>query len=280
MGVWPQLNTDLKHTLGQFPDCDYDLLYAVYKAHADVSACVGIWAGSVTGNGWRLGLMDPNAKPTDAQAKQIDALTLWLKNPNPAKRFSRILYELIEHMAITGDAYLNKVTNGKGQIQELWSVHPATVRIVADIHGDITGYIQRYHGVNVAQFEPNEMSRFQLPSAVNDLYGHSPLSTSAEVWHRYPGGSARKDGGTGWGARVAKKRRAARVRSAMLPARRLAATSSFIRPQMRSTGLASWAAYRGSQSTVTRGLAASQARTTLASWVWTLSIASTSGPVG
>jgi hypothetical protein len=35
-------------------------------------------------------------------------LTTWLKNPNPTKRFSRILYEMVGHMAITGDSYVPK----------------------------------------------------------------------------------------------------------------------------------------------------------------------------
>jgi len=53
----------------------------------------------------------------------------------------------------------------------------------------------------------------------------------------------------------------------------MAATSCFIKPQIRSTGLASWAAHVGSHSTCTCGLAASQARTTLASYILTLSMA-------
>jgi hypothetical protein len=40
-------------------------------------------------------------------------------------------------MAITGDSYLNKVTDGKGRVQELWGVHSATLRIVTDEHGEI-----------------------------------------------------------------------------------------------------------------------------------------------
>src|SRR3954447_11386075 len=88
VGVLPQPSISLRDTLGQYPDSDYDLLYAIYQAHADVSACVAIWAGSVTGNGWHIGLLDKEATPTAAQQQQIDELTTWLKNPNPTKRFS------------------------------------------------------------------------------------------------------------------------------------------------------------------------------------------------
>ncbi len=177
VGVLQQPTFSLRDALGQYPDSDYNLLYNVYERHVDVSSCVALWAGSATSNGWHIGLLDKEAEPTDQQRKVIADLERWLKNPNPTKRFSRILYELIEHMAITGDAYLEKVKDSKGHIIELSGVHPATMRIVADKHGLIKGYIQRYQGVNVAQFQPEDISRFQLPSVVNDLYGHSPLES-------------------------------------------------------------------------------------------------------
>ncbi len=177
VGVLQQPILPLRDTLGQYPDADYDLLYNIYQKHVDVSSCVALWAGSATGNGWHIGLLDQDAEPTDKQRQAMTDLERWLKNPNPTKRFSRMLYELVAHLAITGDAYLNKVTDSKGRIVELWGVHPATVRIVADEHGLIKGYIQRYRGKNVAQFQPEEISRFQLPSVVNDLYGHSPLES-------------------------------------------------------------------------------------------------------
>jgi len=137
--------------------------------------------GGVTGNGWHIGLLDTEAEPTDKQRTAIADLERWLKNPNPTKRFSRIMCELVAHLGVTGDAYLNKVTDSKGRIVELWGVHPATVRIVADEHGLIKGYIQRYRGKNVATFQPGEISRYQLPSVVNDLYGHSPLQPIRKV---------------------------------------------------------------------------------------------------
>ncbi len=177
VGVLQQPILPLRDTLGQYPDADYDLLYNIYQKHVDVSSCVALWAGSATSNGWHIGLLDEDAEPTDKQRKAIADLERWLKNPNPTKRFSRILYELVAHLGISGDAYLNKVTDSKGRIVELWGVHPATVRIVADEHGLIKGYIQRYRGKNVATFLPPEISRFQLPSVINDLYGHSPLAS-------------------------------------------------------------------------------------------------------
>ena len=178
-GVAPTQTRTLKDAIGQAPDASYGLLYAIAVLNADVAACVKRWAGGVTGNGWHLGLMDQGAEPNRNQRKALDELTRWLKNPNPSKRFSLLLFEIVEHLAISGDAYLNKVTDGRGHILELWGVHPATIRVEADEHGVITGYVQQI-GTHKEIFTPGEIAHPRLPSAHNDLYGQSPLLPAME----------------------------------------------------------------------------------------------------
>src|SRR5262245_38825213 len=85
---------------------------------------------------------------------------------------------------------------------------------------------------------------------------------------------------TGCGVSSVKNWRAAPTSSSRLPARRLAATAVLSKPQMRSAGLAWWAAYLGSQSACTRGCSRSQARTTLAVWIGALSSTKYRGWVG
>ncbi len=71
VGVLQQPAFSLRDALGQYPDADYDLLYNVYQRHVDVSSCVALWAGSATGNGWHIGLLDKEAEPTDTQRKTL-----------------------------------------------------------------------------------------------------------------------------------------------------------------------------------------------------------------
>jgi hypothetical protein len=97
-GLAPTQAQTLAQAIGQAPDTSYALLYAIAVLNADVAACVKRWAGGVTGNGWHLGLMDPAAEPNRNQRKQLDELTRWLKNPNPSKRFSLLLYELVSNV--------------------------------------------------------------------------------------------------------------------------------------------------------------------------------------
>jgi HK97 family phage portal protein len=178
-GIAPTHAQTLAQAIGQPHDANYALLYAIASLHADVAACVRRWAGGVTGNGWHLGLMDPAAEPNRNQRKQLEELTRWLKNPNPSKRFSLLLYELVEHLAIAGDAYLDKVTDKQGRIVELWGIHPATMRVVADEHGVIQGYVQQINQ-HREDFTPGRISHLRLPSAHNDLYGQSPLEPVME----------------------------------------------------------------------------------------------------
>jgi HK97 family phage portal protein len=178
-GLSPVKETTITEAIGQPHDANYHLLYAVYRLHPDVAACVRLWAGGVTGNGWDLALMD-DADPNRNQRKAIDEIKTWLKNPNPSKRFYRLLYELTEHLAITGDSYVQKVKAG-GTVRELWSIHPATMRVVMSEHGEVIGYVQRANGRDVANFKPDEISHLALPSVINDAYGHSPLETAMEA---------------------------------------------------------------------------------------------------
>jgi hypothetical protein len=69
------------------------LLYAGTNNQVDVSICVAIWTGGVTGNGRHIGLLDREAEPNHNQRKAIDEITKWMENPSPTKRFSRLLYE-------------------------------------------------------------------------------------------------------------------------------------------------------------------------------------------
>jgi len=180
VGVTPFPLVDLKETYGQLPDYDYPLLYAIRRKHVDVSSCIRRWAGGVTSSGWRLGLMDATGEPTDAQQRHMDELTLWLKNPNPSKRFYRLLYELVEHLGVSGNAYLNRTHDAKGNVRELWNVHSSSMRVVADQHGAVLGYVQWFRGRVVAEFGPDEISHFSLPSTDSDLYGTPPLADVME----------------------------------------------------------------------------------------------------
>jgi phage portal protein BeeE len=168
LGVGATQITTLAQSIGRTPDVNYQLLYAIALLNADVAACVRRWAGGVTGNGWHLGLMDKGAEPNRRQRKELDELTRWLKNPNPSKRFSLLLYELIAHLAIAGDAYIEKVKDPQGRILELRGVHPVTMRVEADEYGVVEGYVQQI-AQHKETFDADQVSHLCLPNAHNGL---------------------------------------------------------------------------------------------------------------
>jgi hypothetical protein len=95
----------LSQATGQPHDANYALLYSVYKLNTDVTACVHKWAGGTTGPGWRLTTVDADPEPNEALQAQMKDMSRWLRHPNPHKQLRLLLYELVEHCAITGDAF-------------------------------------------------------------------------------------------------------------------------------------------------------------------------------
>ena len=76
IGTVPEVS--LAKSIGQPHDANYALLYALYKLNTDVSGCVHKWAGGVTGAGWRIITMDPDATLTPALENQMQEIEQWL----------------------------------------------------------------------------------------------------------------------------------------------------------------------------------------------------------
>ena len=159
----------LRDSIGAPTDTDHALLYAIYRMHVDVNACVNKWMSGVTGGGWRIVHADPGIQPDDAFTKQLDETQMWLRNPNPFKPFGLIIQEVVQHLAISGDAFLYASRQGdreSGRILELWPLNPSTMTIVASDRGEVVGYVQKVNGKR-AEFEPWQILHFRLANPFN-----------------------------------------------------------------------------------------------------------------
>ncbi|MDP9369226.1 MAG: phage portal protein, partial [Chloroflexota bacterium] len=172
--------TSLTQAIGQPHDADYALLYSLYKLNADVSGSVHKWAGGITGPGWRITTMDPQLQPDQALRDQMQELSRWLANPNPYKQMQLLLYEVVEHLAIVGDAFWYVSRDSQGRPLEIWGMHPALTRIVSNHQGEVLGYVMRVPGADALAFPPEEVLHFRLPNPTNDLHGESPLELVVE----------------------------------------------------------------------------------------------------
>ena len=180
MGVVSLPTTSLKETLGQPQDADFSVIYGLYRYNADVSATVHKWAGGITSPGWDLRLMDEDATQTAKQEKQIQELRTWLRRPNPTKGMRSLLYTVVQHLAINGDAFWYVSRDSKGMPLEIWPMHPALTRIVASTEGVIYGYIMQGPNGTRVTFTPEEVIHFQLPSPNNDIYGEGRVELIVE----------------------------------------------------------------------------------------------------
>lgn len=69
--------------------------------------------------------MDPDLEPHESLQQQMEDLSCWLRNPNPHKHLTLLLYELVEHLAFTGDAFWYVLRDGTGKPLEIWPMRAA-----------------------------------------------------------------------------------------------------------------------------------------------------------
>jgi len=172
--------TSLKEAIGQSHDYDFSILYGLYKYNSDISGSVHKWAGGITSPGWDLRLMDEDATPTTKQTNQMKDMKVWLKRPNPNKGMSSLLYTVVQHLAINGDAFWYVSRDPKGMPLEIWPMHPVLTRIVSTREGEVLGYLMRGKGGEVITFTPEEVIHFQLPNPDSDVYGEGRVELAVE----------------------------------------------------------------------------------------------------
>ncbi|MEK7717309.1 MAG: phage portal protein, partial [Pseudomonadota bacterium] len=84
---------------------------------------------------------------------------------------------------VFGNAFLELVPGPNGKPRELWNLDATTMRVKADEHGGIMGYIQvpRFATTRSqtgrVEFEPREVIHFKLGTKGSTLYGLSPLAS-------------------------------------------------------------------------------------------------------
>jgi len=68
--------------------------------------------------------MDPDATMTSALETQMQDIERWMRNLNPAKLFESMLYELVQHFGIVGDAFWYVSEDKQGRLPRLDDVTP------------------------------------------------------------------------------------------------------------------------------------------------------------
>lgn len=117
--------------------------------------------------------MDPDLDPDEAMRRRMEEVSRSLRNPNPHKQLRRLLYEPVEHLAVTDEAFW--LLGGRlGKPLKNRPMHPALTKVVAPKRDEDSGKVMRDPSPREATAcGLEEVLHFGLPNPGNDLYGQS-----------------------------------------------------------------------------------------------------------
>ncbi|MCG3205722.1 MAG: hypothetical protein KCHDKBKB_02445 [Elusimicrobia bacterium] len=162
---------------GILPEVDLEIYNQMYEQTSWVRAVVGVICKSVTARGYTLVPSKPNPDQQNAEA-----LSEFFSNCNPNDTFLEILDDITRDTHVFGNAFMEVVRGADGKPKELWNLDATTVRVKANEHGLIQGYVQMPKYSLAAKsgrvdFEPHEIIHFKLGTKGATLYGLSPLAS-------------------------------------------------------------------------------------------------------
>jgi len=163
---------------GILPDIDFDIFNQMFEQTSWVRAVVGVICKAVTARGYGLVPSKPDASPKNAETLQD-----FFANANPNDTLLEILDDVARDVYVFGNAFLEVVYGPDGKPRELWNLDATTMRVLADEHGAIMGYVQipRFATTRSqkgrVEFEPREVIHFKLGTKGATLYGLSPLAS-------------------------------------------------------------------------------------------------------
>jgi len=95
---------------------------------------------------------------------------------NPFQTKSEFLEILTSNFLLSGNAFLWKLRNEKGEVVELWNLRPDKMTIVADPEVFIKEYKFRKDDGTEETFDPNEIIHLKIPSPLDTYRGVSSLA--------------------------------------------------------------------------------------------------------
>jgi HK97 family phage portal protein len=168
--------TGFGSTDGVLPDIDFEIFNQMYEQTSWVRAVVGVICKAVTARGYTLVPLRADADP-----KNAEALAAFFANCNPNDTFLEILDDVTRDEYVFGNAFLEVVFGPDGKPRELWNLDPTSVRVLADDHGAILGYVQSPRftvgRTDKVTFDSREVIHFKLGTKGATLYGLSPLAS-------------------------------------------------------------------------------------------------------
>lgn len=153
-------------------------LHDSYMACEPTSDCVDVTARSVTSGGLVL-VPDgdiPEGK-TPSEPPNVQAMRKLMRFTNPREDLVQVLRGVVSDLEIFGDAYL-EVSLVLGQPVALYSLDSASMSVLADEHGVVTGYRQYIDMKRSVTLKPEQIIHFSQDAPRGGLYGVGPVQKS------------------------------------------------------------------------------------------------------
>lgn len=161
---------------GVLPEIDFDVFQTMFESTSWVRAVVNVICKAVTARGYSISPSKAGADPRDAERLQD-----FFANCNPNDTLLEIIDDITRDVYVFGNAFVEVVYGPDGKPRELWNLDATSMRVMADEHGAILGYVQvpRYslRGQGKVEFAPREIIHFKLGTKGATLYGLSPLAS-------------------------------------------------------------------------------------------------------
>ncbi|RLU81120.1 hypothetical protein CTZ27_33305 [Streptomyces griseocarneus] len=148
-------------------------LHQAYMSCNWVSACVDLIARTVTAGGLQAVPEDDGGNAPAPETAEVVRLRRLMRFCNPREDLVQILRNAATDLLLFGDAYL-EVVSLLGEPVALYTLDATTMTVVADQHGEVSGYVQDVDGVRRAAFGPEQVIHISLDAPRGGLYGVSP----------------------------------------------------------------------------------------------------------
>lgn len=166
--------TEYEEKKGLEQPVSYEVLYQTYRDEPWVRAIIDLIEKACTALGYMLIPLVKN--PSEEQFVILDA---FFRNPNPNDTIMEIIGDGIRDRLIYGNGYTEIVLEDN-KPKELWSLDSTKMKIMADKHGKVLGYLlDVLQGNKNPQWVPDEIMHFKQGTKGSTLYGLSPLETLA-----------------------------------------------------------------------------------------------------
>lgn len=152
-------------------------LHQAYLACPWVSGPIDLIARTVTAGGLQLvqEVLPTSGDDIPQEPGEVTRLRRLLKFVNPREDIVQLLRSAVIDLELFGDAFIEVVWL-LGEPIALYTLDATTMTVIADEHGEVSGYKQDVDGQRKASFTPDEVIHISLDSPRGGMYGVSPTT--------------------------------------------------------------------------------------------------------